>query len=60
MARRKPSKRNWIAALTIVAILTVVGVVPTLILIIGPIAISSAALAGLFLLARRYEVIGGD
>lgn len=53
----KDSNRpRWITALTLLALVVVIGLVPALVIGIGPVAISTGTLAGLFLLGRRYEV----
>lgn len=50
---------GWVTAITILALLVVMGVLPTLIVGIGGIAVSTAFLAVLVLLARQYGVIEG-
>lgn len=51
---------TWKTVLTVAAVLTILGALPALVIGIGPAAVSTATVAGLYLLARKYGVMGNE
>lgn len=52
------SKNAKYAIISLLAILVVIGLLPAVVISVGTVAIPTATLAALWLLARRYGVIG--